>query len=175
MADRRERKFTFRSGPLARRPQSVGTPEYIIGDQVLTLFPDLRDFTQAVVLSKGINTVRVLRQDGGEEIVEADDLHFQEAGNNGVLYQPGVPVLVDVHVRAARQSGIIVASLGVPDRFVVTLDADGSTREVPLNNLVFFAGEPPIIPQVDSNWNVKDIVPDPTFSEFSFEFDEDFN
>lgn len=174
MSDRRKRKFTFRSGPLAR-PQDVGTPNYKIGDQVLTLFPNLRSFTQAIVLGKQVNTVRVLRQDGGEEVVQADDIHFQQAGDNGVQYGPGVPVIVDVHVLAARQSGVILASLGVPDRFVVTLDVDGSTREVPLNNLVFFAGEPPIIPQVDSNWNVEDIVPDPTFSEFSFEFDKDFN
>ena len=174
MSDRRKRKFTFRSGPLARA-QRVGTPNYQIGDQVLTLFPNLRSFTQAIVRSKQGNTVRVLRQDGGEETVQADDIHFQQAGDNGVPYGPGVPVIVDVHVLAARQSGVILASLGVPDRFVVTLDADDSTREVPLNNLVFFAGEPPIIPQVDSNWNIEDIVADPTFSEFSFEFDKDFN
>lgn len=174
MSDRRKRKFTFRSGPLARI-QRVGTPNYKIGDQVLTLFPNLRDFTQAIVLGKQGNTVRVLRQDGGEETVQADDIHFQQADSNGVPYGPGIPVLVDVHTVAARQSGVIVSALGVPDRFVVTLDADGSTREVSLNNLVFFAGEPPIIPQADSNWNVEDIAPDPTFSEFSFEFDEDFN
>lgn len=155
MADRRERKFTFRSGPLART-QSVGTPRYEIGDQVLTLFPDQRSFTQAIVLEILDNEVRVLRQDGEEEIVEADDMHFQLAENNGVVYGPGVAVIVDVHVEAVRQTGVIISNLGVPARFLVRLDIDNTEREVSLNNLVFAAPRPPVIPQVQSFYNVGD-------------------